>query len=264
MQLQGDRMKMALRALIVPALLLASCGGNNVAPPTKTPTVAPATATSTTVAPTATATASAPAVGTPTPASLLAGVCGSVIGGATSDGAHMFLTLSSGGSPNATYSLEYQFESGGGVHPLDIDGRVVGTMAWLSGRQVPADPGAPAGAVGLREWTLRRAMSCAPLSIADPTPSLFTLPQGCAFVGSPVSTADQTEWKVDCGAAANRNARGTLGPAFAAQGWTSCGSGLATATWANSRFLLVVSESSGAAGEYPKLTQRLRITSACP
>lgn len=258
-------MMTAVRALATSALCLAvgACvsGGQGLPPPgsvVASPiTTTPGPSVSQTSPPT-------PAVGTPTPTSLLAGVCGLVIGGVPSDGAHLFLTLSSAGSPNATYSLEYQFESGGGVHALDIDGRVVGTMAWLSGRQVPAETGAPAGAVGLREWTLRRAMSCAPLSVVDPTPSLFTLPQGCAFVGSPVSTADQTEWKVDCGAAANRNARGSLGSAFAAQGWTSCGSGLATAIWANSRFLLVVSESSGIAGEYPKLTQRLRVTSACP
>jgi hypothetical protein len=253
----------AVVLLLVAVLGLLYVAREQVAPTTTVPS-SPPTAIAVSTPPIVAQTAPPPAVGTPTPASLLAGVCGSVIGGVPSDGAHMLLTLTSGGSSNTTFSVEYQFESGGGVHPLDIDGRVAGTMAWTSGRQVPADPGAPAGAIALRDWTLRRAMSCTPLSIVDPIPSLFTLPQGCAFVGSPVSTADQTDWKVDCGAAANRNARGTLGPAFAAQAWTSCGSGLATATWVNSRFLLVVSESSGAAGDYPKLTQRLRTTSACP
>lgn len=201
---------------------------------------------------------------TPNPTSLLAGICGAVSPtGQASDGATMLITLSIGGASGTQYRLDYQFESGGGAHPLDIDGRIAGTLAWLRGTQFPADSGTP-NAITLREWTLRRATSCSPLSIVDPTPSLFTLPQGCAFVGSPVSTADQTDWKVDCGAAANRDARGTLAPAFARGGWTSCGTGLATALWANSRFLLAVSESSGAAGEYPRLTQRLRTTSACP
>lgn len=245
------------RALGVAALaiVLSACVSGVQVTPSPSPTAAAPTV-SQTSPPTL-------VIGRPTPTSLLAGVCGSVIGGVPSDGAHMLLTMSSGGSANATYSLESQFESGGGAHPLDIDGRVAGTLAWLSGRQVPADSGAPAGAVGLREWMLRRATSCAPLAIVDATPSLFTLPQGCAFVGSPVSTADQTDWKVDCGAAADRDARGTLAPAFARGGWTSCGSGLGTALWANSRFLLVVVESSGAVGEYPTLTQRLR-RADCP
>ncbi len=237
---------MPVRALILIGLLSVAC----TAPPAVT-TTAPVAATM------------APTPGTPTPAALLAGVCGSVVGSPRSDGAQMFLTLTSDGGANTTYELQYQFERGGGAHPLDIDGRVAGTLAWLSGRQVPANTGAPAGAVGLREWTLRRATSCSPVSIVDVTPSVFALPQGCAFVGSPLSTADQTDWKVDCGAAANRDARGTLGPAFATQGWTSCGSGLASATWANSRFLLSVSESSGAAGDYPTLTQHLRVTGGC-
>lgn len=258
-------MMTAARALATsaPCLAVGACvsGGQGLPPPGSVVgspiTTTPGPSVSQTSRPT-------PAVGTPTPASLLAGVCGLVIGSVPSDGAHMLLTLSSAASPTVTYSLQYQFESGGGVHPMDIDGRVVGTMAWLSGRQVPAETGAPAGAVELRDWTLRRALSCALLSIVDPTPSLFTLPQGRAIVGPPASTADQADWKVDCGVAANRNARGSLGSAFTAQGWTACGSGLATAAWANSRFLLVVSESSGAAGEYPKLTQRLRTTSTCP
>jgi hypothetical protein len=176
----------------------------------------------------------------------------------------MLITLVIASGPTAQYRLDYQFESGGGTHPLDIDGRVAGTMAYLRGTQFPPDTGTP-NAISLRDWTLRRATSCAPVTIVDPTPSLFTLPNSCAFVGSPVSTPDQTAWKVDCGAAANRDARGTLAPALTRNGWTSCGSGLGTALWRNSRFLLSVAESSGSAGEYPMLTQRLnRAPLGCP
>ena len=164
--------------------------------------------------------------------------------------------------PTSTYSLEFYYESGGGAHPLDIDGRVAGTLAWLQGTQVPTGPGTP-NAISLHAWTLRRATNCAPLSVVDPTPSLFTLPQGCSFAGVPSSGADQTVWKVDCGAVANRDARGTLGAALDRQGWKACGIGLGSGTWALSRFILVVAESSGSPGDYPTLFQRLNFTDSC-
>jgi hypothetical protein len=104
--------------------------------------------------------------------------------------------------------------------------------------------------------------------IAEILPNGFALPQGCAFVGRPAAGADgiSVVWKVDCGATANRDARGTLAPAFTAQGWTLCGSGLANATWRKDVLRLTVSEGSGAPGEYPMLTQRPNYDpkSTCP
>jgi hypothetical protein len=87
-------------------------------------------------------------------------------------------------------------------------------------------------------------------------------PQACAYVAAPVVTTDQTDWRLDCGAA-NNNARGVLGQALAQQGWTSCGSGAATAQWRRNDVMLAVSESSLAPGDYPKLTQFVRVTSPC-
>lgn len=72
--------------------------------------------------------------------------------------------------------------------------------------------------------------------------------------------------KVDRGADANRNARGTLAPALTQQGWTSCGVGLGTASWAKGTARLFIAESSMSPGDYPKLTQPVRpaATSSCP
>jgi hypothetical protein len=78
-------------------------------------------------------------------------------------------------------------------------------------------------------------------------------------VVAPVVGTVQTEWKIDCGAA-NNNARGVLGAALTRQGWTSCGSGLASAQWRKTDVMLTVSESSLAPGDYPRLTQSLVIS----
>ena len=102
-----------------------------------------------------------------------------------------------------------------------------------------------------------------PATIASPAPAGFVLPQACAYAVPPVVGADQTDWKVDCGAANNNNARGILGPALTQQGWTSCGAGLATEHWRKNNLMLGVSESSLAAGDYPRLTQGARVTSPC-
>lgn len=98
--------------------------------------------------------------------------------------------------------------------------------------------------------------------IAQILPNGLALPQGCAYVGPPTSDAEglAVSWKVDCGAAANRDARGMLGSAFTQQGWVSCGSGLANEIWRKDTSRLRVSEGSGAPGEYPTLTQRLFYT----
>jgi hypothetical protein len=102
-----------------------------------------------------------------------------------------------------------------------------------------------------------------PATTASPSPTGFVLPQACAYVVPPVVGADQTDWKVDCGAANNNNARGILGPALAQQGWTSCGAVTATEHWRKSDVMLAVIESSLAPGDYPRLTQAARVTSPC-
>ena len=101
-----------------------------------------------------------------------------------------------------------------------------------------------------------------PATIAFPAPTGFVLPQACAYVVPPVVSADQTDWKVDCGAG-NNNGRGTLGPALTQQGWTSCAAGLATAQWRKNDVMLAVAESSLAPGDYPRLTQFARVVSPC-
>jgi hypothetical protein len=101
-----------------------------------------------------------------------------------------------------------------------------------------------------------------PATMASPSPTGFTLPQACAYVVPPAVSTDQTDWKIDCGAA-NNNARGTLGPALTQQGWTSCGSGLATAQWRKNDVMLAIAESSLAPGDYPRLTQLARVVPPC-
>ncbi len=105
-----------------------------------------------------------------------------------------------------------------------------------------------------------------PATKANPPPTGFVVPQTCAYVVPPLVGGDQNEWKVDCGADANRNARGTLAPALTQQGWTSCGVGLGTASWAKGTARLFIAESSMSPGDYPKLTQPVRpaATSSCP
>jgi len=101
-----------------------------------------------------------------------------------------------------------------------------------------------------------------PATSASPAPTGFTPPQTCAYVAPPVVAPDQTEWKIDCGAA-NKNARGILGGALTQQGWRSCGSALATAQWQKNDVMLTVTESSLVPGDYPRLTQYARVVSPC-
>jgi len=63
---------------------------------------------------------------------------------------------------------------------------------------------------------------------------------------------------VDCGAARNRSARDTAGAALAQQGWTSCGSGLASATWSKGATMIGVSEPADAAVGF-RITQRPKV-----
>ena len=102
-----------------------------------------------------------------------------------------------------------------------------------------------------------------PATAALPAPTGFVLPQSCAYVVPPIVGIAQTDWKVDCGAANNNNARGTLGPALAAQGWTSCGAGLAAERWRKNDLMLLVAESSLAAGDYPRFSQPAGVVSPC-
>jgi hypothetical protein len=102
-----------------------------------------------------------------------------------------------------------------------------------------------------------------PATAALPAPTGFVLPQACAFVVRPVVGTDQTDWSIDCGAANNNNARGTLGPALMQQGWALCASGLATAQWRKDNVMLGVVESTLAPGEYMRLIQFARVISPC-
>jgi hypothetical protein len=102
-----------------------------------------------------------------------------------------------------------------------------------------------------------------PATAAFPAPTGFVLPTPCAYVAMPVVSPDQTDWKIDCGASNNNNARGTFGPALTQQGWTSCAAGLAGAQWRKNDVMLSVSESSLAPGDYPRLTQFARVIAPC-
>jgi hypothetical protein len=102
-----------------------------------------------------------------------------------------------------------------------------------------------------------------PATAARPAPTGFVLPQACAFVVPPVVGTDQTDWSIDCGAANNNNAHGTLAPALIQQGWALCASGLATAQWRKDNVMLGVVESSLAPGEYMRLIQFVRVISPC-
>jgi hypothetical protein len=115
------------------------------------------------------------------------------------------------------------------------------------------EQGAPMGGY------LSRALPGEPGYIADILPNLFMLPAGCAYVAPATTDTDAltVRWRFDCGATANSNARGALGPAFTTQGWTMCSSGLANQTWRQSTSRLTVSEGAGGPGGYPFLAQSL-------
>lgn len=102
-----------------------------------------------------------------------------------------------------------------------------------------------------------------PATAARPAPTGFALPQVCAYVEPPVVRGEQTEWSLDCGAANNNNARGTLTPALAAQGWTQCASGLSTAQWRKADVMISVVESTLAPGEYMRVAQLAHVASPC-
>lgn len=69
------------------------------------------------------------------------------------------------------------------------------------------------------------------------------LPSGCRQIGSS-HIGDTDEYRIDCGMPRNASARDTLVPAFSAQGWSSCGSGLASGSWMKGDIMIVVSEAA--------------------
>lgn len=214
------------------------------ATPVTTPAPSTATATLAIITPSPTPTATRP--------STLALVCGTI-----SD----FVSDSS--QTNGSFVLNSP-----GRAPLRITipaGRLAGGRAdgygcigVLAGVPYPLfDVFVPGGATGLfiNSGTF-------PASSASPPPTGFVIPQSCAYVVPPVVGADQTDWKIDCGAG-NNDARGVLGTALTQQGWTSCGSGLASAQWRKNNVMLAVAESSLVPGDYPRLTQFARVISPC-
>lgn len=221
-------------------VLVAGCGAR-----TSTPSPTPSATVTATASPRATSNAAATARAT------FASVCG---------------TISDFVSDNAQTSGSFALNSPGRA-PIRITipaGRLGGTaggyvcIGVVAGVPYPLFDGFfPQGTSGFV------SPGAFPATIASPAPRGFVLPQSCAYVVPPVVGADQTDWKVDCGAANNNNARGSLGPALAQQGWISCGAGLATEHWRKNDLMLGVSESSLAAGDYPRLTQGVRTTSPC-
>jgi hypothetical protein len=105
-----------------------------------------------------------------------------------------------------------------------------------------------------------------PASKASQMPDGFVLPQACLYIAPPIIGTDQRDWSIDCGATANRAARGTLADALTQQGWSLCASVTATASWAKGTMRLSVVESSGSPGGYPRIVQPVRsaASSSCP
>ena len=199
----------------------------------------------------------------PQPTLVATDSCGSVTAYAA-DGAHMLITLTVGGTATQ-YNLEFQFANH--TAPTDIGTRLSANtpqLLLLTGRQFPADTGSP-NAISLRQYNVARVSSCTPTSSVNPRPAGFTLPLGCAYVGQPAVGADASQWDIDCGAASN-DTRGTLASPLTQQGWTSCGAGLANASWAKGTARITVSEGAGGPGGYPRLTQPARpaASSSCP
>jgi hypothetical protein len=199
----------------------------------------------------------------PQPTLVATDSCGSVTA-YSSDGAHMLVTLSAGGT-QTQYDLQFQFV--GGTAPTDIGTRLAAGMPQLlliTGAQVAPDNGSPS-AISLRRYNVARVTDCTPTSSLRRRPSGFTLPMGCAYIDQPVVGADQTTWLFDCGAASN-DARGSLTYPLTQQGWTLCGAVTATASWAKGTARLGIAEGAGGAGGYPKVTQPAQpaATSSCP
>jgi len=200
-------------------------------------------------APTAAATFSVPAT--------FAAVCGTMSDGVQITRATATFVLNSPGRP------PLKIASNG---PGPIDAMVPSGSAQSSYACLLLDAGVPlpifAGLIG-PQMPGYLAAGTVPSTSARPSPTGFVLPQGCAFVAPPVVGTDSTVWSVDCGAQANHDARGTLGPALTQQGWISCAIGLGSMYVKKNDVMLRVTESSLAPGEYPGLTQFVRLISPC-
>ena len=138
---------------------------------------------------------------------------------------------------------------------------------WSVGALAPVDGKVAVAAVHAYEGpatttflarTIDGALTWQRLSLNERFP--VTLPSGCRVLSTVLGT-DQVEWRIDCGAAMNASARGTLAPALSADGWRLCGSGLASATWSKTDSQLRISEGSGVAGEGFVVVQR---SGQCP
>jgi len=235
------KLTVALSALLV---LTAACSGPRADVSTS---VQPTRAAS--VVPTAAATFSVPAT--------FAVACGTMSDGVQITRASATFVLNSPGRP------PLKIASNG---PGPIDMMVPSGAAQSSYACLLLDAGVPlpifAGLIG-PQMPGYLAVGTVPATSARPSPTGFVLPQACAFVEPPVVGADYTKWAVDCGAQANHDARGTLGPALTQQGWTGCAIGLGTMQVKKNGVMLGVQESTLAPGEYPGLTQFARLISPC-
>ena len=236
------RLTVVLSTLVV---LTAACSGPRAdVSPSAGPT-RPVSA----AAPTAAATFSVPAT--------FAAVCGTMSDGVQITRATATFVLNSPGRP------PLKIASNG---PGPIDAMVPSGSAQSSYACLLLDAGVPlpifAGLIG-PQMPGYLAAGTVPSTSARPSPTGFVLPQGCAFVAPPVVGTDSTVWSVDCGAQANHDARGTLGPALTQQGWISCAIGLGSMYVKKNDVMLGVTESSLAPGEYPGLTQFVRLISPC-
>jgi hypothetical protein len=222
-------------ALILFAMIAASCGSLAVTEPARPPTTVP----------TAGATFSVP--------TSFAAACGTVSDrvARTAATSATFVLNSPGRSPlkvaltgnapvDAVVPTGYVCVVLGGGVPFPISGGLIGP--YMAGF-VP-------------DGTL-------PATSAQPAPAGFVLPQACAFVAAPILGADSTVWAIDCGAQANHDARGMLGPALTQQGWIQCAMGLGSMSLKKNGAMLAVGESTLTPGEYPHITQFSRMLSPC-
>ena len=124
----------------------------------------------------------------------------------------------------------------------------VGALAPIDGKAAVATVHAYEGSASTTflARTIDGALTWQRLPLDEQFP--VALPSGCQILSTVLGT-DQVEWRVDCGAAMNASARGTLAPFLTGDGWRLCGSGLATATWTKADTQLSISEGSGVPGE---------------
>jgi photosystem II stability/assembly factor-like uncharacterized protein len=136
----------------------------------------------------------------------------------------------------------------------------VGALAPVDGKVAVATVHAYEGSASTTflARTIDGALTWQRLSLNERFP--VALPSGCRVLSTVLGT-DQVEWRIDCGAAMNASARGTLAPALSADGWRLCGSGLASATWSKADSQLRISEGSGVPGEGFVVVQR---SGQCP